>query len=610
MVAIATPRRLRVLIGSDQQDWSNQLRSLSAQFDSLPDNGEALVTISSTIVLDATYTVPESINSRDNPARWRRGNPVYVQVRNDADDAWIDPFFARLIIQREPDPPVDRQITLDLGCKLAWADLFEFEGEQTGTVFGSSEACNLPAARLLEASQVSAGDISLNTWPYQIAYPSGKNTQSFAGQAGQLAWSNDARYLYQGSNGQIVDGQLTFTPQAAIATMTIGTNDIAWEPSPSAEQPAEETKAAASGFDITDTNDATPEVIEVTGDFNDYDPSAFGTGVIYRHTVTTVNSDGDSVGPPITSPTSSVTTLIEDLEINIFQDPGINTQLVQHTNETIAKTYESGLSEPIGQAKLISVIETRQQQEKSIVADGVFGNMQTIYRKTTTFTYTDEVVTQVTESIEEAEIVYNPLSALPWQLRESRLTQTDFISIAPGAYKIRERVGIARIASKSTVNENISNPWALTFRTKTIPASDRNRPPQTEFYDGGLKSNLRHYEAIASYTPRGGSTGRNLKRLYEVPFGFSNAQMTIMASIYRDLTVGRHLGDLIELPSTDALVTSGPLPTVQVIDLTGVYTYLADSLTFDWASEAGAFGFPRITESMACSGIWVSGGYA
>ncbi|MEL6250231.1 MAG: hypothetical protein AAFR15_19745, partial [Cyanobacteria bacterium J06627_15] len=230
MVANLVNRRHRVLIGTDQQDWSAYYGAVEVGYSSLDDGG--LIEITATLTLLNLVGVPESLDPRQNPSRWRPGQPVYLQVRNDADTGWIDPFYARLIITEEPASPADERLTLELGCKLFWADLFELDDEQSGVIFGQAETADVIATRLLQASEVAGGDIALSVWPYSIDYPFGKEGGgSFAAQAGELAWSNDARYLYQDAAGQVRDRQLSLTSAgSAIAQVTVGTNEAVWTP--------------------------------------------------------------------------------------------------------------------------------------------------------------------------------------------------------------------------------------------------------------------------------------------------------------------------------------------------------------------------------------------
>lgn len=594
-------RQLRILIGPDQQDWSAHYKTFGVNYDSLNDESDqGLVKITADLTIGRTITPPESLNPRINPTRWRPGQTVYIQVRNDADDGWLDPWFSRLIITEEPEAPGLGDLQVRLGCKLTWADLFELDDERTGISYGTAEDSNLVASRLLQASEVLPSDISLNTWAYTSNRPIGKNTRSFAGQAGELAYSNNWRYLYQTPAGTITDRELTFdSTTAEISTVTIGTNDIIWEPLNDPQQPPELTKAAGIGYDLSDI--ANPNVSDdpVTGDFNDYDPSAFGTGTVKRTITTDSFNLGTPNSNPVVAPSKTNRVQTYELEVTIFQNPGLPTQLVEYTDKVIIKTYESGFTDPT-RAKLIRIEETLLQRGKSIDPNDNFINMRLVYRKITTFTYgTNEAISRLQSTEEQAEILLDETSLNPWDLRVTREEDSTWAEYAPGRYEQVDVVGIARIAKDSNVDKATQNIWALVTTRTPKPTNNPNTPPTTEFFSVTNEAE-QHYEGEASFIHPGGATGRNRQRLFTVPFGFSDAQMVLMASKHRDLLRGRHRGDEIELAINDALLTSPPLPRVDVSFNGDAFKYLGDALSFESTQT-------RATAH--CLGIWLAGGY-
>ncbi|MEL7503198.1 MAG: hypothetical protein AAFN18_12095 [Cyanobacteria bacterium J06554_6] len=564
MVANLVNRRHRVLFGDDQQDWSAYYGTLSVGYSSIDDDG--YITITATLTILNAIGVPESLDPRQNPSRWRPGQPVYLPVRNDADTGWIDPFYARLIVTEEPASPADERLTLELGCRLFWADLFELDDEQSGVIFGQAETADVVASRLLQTSEVAAGDIALATWPYSIDYPFGKEGGgSFAAQAGELAWSNDARYLYQDAAGQVRDQQFVLVSSgSAIATVVVGTNEANWEPLQSPEQPAETTKAVGVGYVLSSLTNPEVTVDTVSDDFDNYDPSAGGFGTVHRTTTTEGYSEGDPDNTPAPiAPTKTRRVETEELEHTIYQNPSI-LQLVDYQTREEVKTYEAGLADAT-KAKLLQIVETLEQNERSILPDGIATNDRLIYRKTTTFTHgADELITGVQVIEEQAEIILDELSTTPWNLQTTRDEDLSWTDVGAGQLRKREKIRTALIVEDSDFDRNRQNPWALRTRTRTYSPSKNNTPPATEFFDAGTTQEERHYEGTASYVHRGGSTGRNRQRLFTVPFGFSDAQMAGLAATYRDLMIGRHLGDQIELPTTDALLTAPPLPEVWV----------------------------------------------
>jgi hypothetical protein len=90
------------------------------------------------------------------------------------------------------------------------------------------------------------------------------------------------------------------------------------------------------------------------------------------------------------------------------------------------------------------------------------------------------------------------------------------------------------------------------------------------------------YQATINYTQPGGGSGRTRKRLYTLPYGFSQAQCETMAQLHLKLIAGRHRAAIVELPVTDALLTAPPLFPFNVVEPSGrVLHYRADSVTWE-----------------------------
>ena len=602
MPAITPSQRLRILIGADQQDWSDAYTLFEANYESLGDSSDlGLIKVLGTLTISNIYTNPESLNPRVNPTRWRPGTPVYVQARNDADTAWLDTWFSRLRILEEPAAPGLGSLTVGLGCLLAWSDTFQLDADKSGVSFGTAETTDQIAARLLQASDIPASNISLSTWPYSLAYPFGKDTDSFTGKAGELAYSNDWRYLYQNTAGNITDGQLSLTPSSPIAMATIGQNDIVWEPLPDPQQPPELTKVAGIGYDLSTAENPRVVVVPVEGNFADYDPNAAGQGVIERTTTTDSFNAGDPNTNPVAAPTKTNRVHVFSIEALIFQNPGIPTQLVEYTDKVTIRTYETGFTNPIKQAKLVSVVETFRQREKSIIADGEFLNMRTLKVRRSDYSYdANDAISRIATAEEEAEIVYDELSANPWNLRPTLAENFRWAEYAPGRYDREDVVSRALITDRSDIDKATQNIWSS--RTETIPydRSEPNTPPATEYFDGGISEAEVHYEGTASFIHPGGPTGRNRERLYTVAFGFSNAQVVGMAIKHRNMLHGRHRADLVRLAINDTLLTTPPLPEIHVTYQEDTFKYLGDSLGVSFEGE---------TATAECHGIWIDGGY-
>ena len=588
-----TSRYLKLLIGADLQDWSESVGPVVLSWESL-DTG--LIKTTGRVDIVQCSANPESVDPRSNPARWRPGQTLRLQVHDDS-GAWADHPMGRLFILDDPDPPIDGGgITLSVGCWLAWADSFEFDGDETGVALGTGEASNLVASRLLQAQGIPSGSISLSTWPYTLDWPKGKSGQSsYVAQAADLAYSNDYRYLYQNPAGTVTQGQLSLTPATPTVTITLGTNDVLWQPSRDPQRPVEEVKAAGVGYDIEALESGTSETTATFGNKSDYaGTSCTGSGIV--ETLRT-STEWDDSGDPITYTSSTTLGALRGAVYANPADTSLPCDLLEWQEVTTVRSYDAGTK------RLEQVVEQTRQREATLAAGtGVPLQWRTAKLVTTTYSYSDEETISATVTTEQvAEVVMDSASDNPFNLRVVRQEAKRWRKVGE-LWELSESVGVARIARDSGVDKFSSNIWALI--TESSPprlASDGSTaPPKTEFWGEGVTEKERHYEGIAAWVHPGGATGRTRKRLYTVPFGFSNAQMEGLAEKHRDLLVGRNLGAAIELPISDALLTAPPLFQVDVVDDGTTYSYLADGVTWAHAGDQA---------SVFATGIWIGGGY-
>ncbi|NEQ52031.1 MAG: hypothetical protein F6K11_18140, partial [Leptolyngbya sp. SIO3F4] len=508
MTFSASARQLRVLIGG--QDWSDAVNLLSVNYTSLEDSSNrGQIQVEATLELTNAYGLPESTNPRTNPVRWKVGQNVYIQVRNSTNTAFIDTWFSRLFIVAEPSAPSlpDSILSIELGCLLRWHTSFQLDRDASGITLGTAENSSAVASRLLQASDIVPSNISLNSWEYSLDYPFGKDTNSFAEQAGELAWCNDGRILYQNVAGSITDKQLSLTPNSEITTVTIGTNDIVWQPLPDPQQPPETTKCAGAGQDLSTLSNPDVNVVPTTGDFSDYVPGAVGSGTIRRVTTTKSFSPGAPNTVPVTPPTKTTRVQVEELPAMIFQDASDvspSLAVTDFTDTTQVKTYESGFDNPIGQAKLLSIVTTKEQRGKSLLDSDGLANMREVEITSAVRTHdtTSEFITQLVTTSQQAEILLDETTTNPWNLRDIKVETTNWIEISKAVYEEATVNADAVISLRSNVDKTNQNIWAFQVSSSEKTASSENKPPAVEFYDGGTNAAEVHYEGEAYFTDR------------------------------------------------------------------------------------------------------------
>ena len=164
MTANLTARKLRVLIGADLQDWSLAAANFAPSQESISQAG--LVKHFATLDILDLLSNPESINPKANPARWREGQVVVVDVADDGD--WVRVGNLRLL---EIPAASEGLITLQLGCWLAWAAKVSKEGDRSGITLGDETNAAVVAERLLVAAGIPLDSINLGDWEYIQRWP-------------------------------------------------------------------------------------------------------------------------------------------------------------------------------------------------------------------------------------------------------------------------------------------------------------------------------------------------------------------------------------------------------------------------------------------------------
>jgi len=568
-LALSPDTLRRVLIGADQQDWSLAAGPLRLGRASLSERG--LLPITGSLVIYGNSAAPESINSEANPSRWKPGTPVRIEVQ-DSGGTWIPHPLGSLFVLEDPAPPApgEIEITLSLGCWLAWADSFQFQDDRTGIVLGTAEDCSVIAQRLLEAGEIPSGSISLSTWPYQLAYPAiPDQSAGFVGQAGELAYANDFRQIYTTPTGTVADVAPNLSPAVPTITITLGTNDLpGFAPLRDPQNPVELVKVVGQGWPTNPFAGYT-ETEDTTDDAANYANGVLGS-VTANRVITTVSY---ATTPPGISKTTR--TQVLELEATVDLAPATPLQLVPYTDTTETRTYDDST------LQLTQVVTETRQRERTLLADGKALNNRLVRRIIETYSYTDDALTGTTLTEQEAEYLYDTAAANPWQLQTTLATTLSFTDLGAGRWRRREKRREARIRRDSAVDKFASNPWALTTETLTTEGSDgTTQPPATELFESATADEL-HYEGEATWTHPGGSTGRTRERLYTLPVAFSDVHCQAMAERHRALLVGNSKARVLPLQITDALLAAPPLFQVDVIHPTGTtYHYLADALSF------------------------------
>ncbi|MBE7384363.1 MAG: hypothetical protein F6J95_023490 [Leptolyngbya sp. SIO1E4] len=574
MVANVISRSLRVLIGADQQDWSTATGTFVVGRDSLASTG--ILANTATLTLQQNLLNPESLDSWLNPGRWRPGNPVRVQVQNDT-QAWVDHPKGRLFVLSEP--TLNRNsglLTLELGCWLAWGDSQEPADDVSAVVLGTATDFSVVCQRYLEAGGIPPASINLGgPWGHAIARPLPKLSGSYVAFAGQLAYAAGYRYLYTDSAGIVRSAPLDTAPGAPGVTITLGADEVRYDDLIDPQEPAELIRVVGNGFEVSEVESPQTDLSF------DSDSLTFSSEAYY---LTPVTLGGVECVRRITRlKFEQTSSLVMEFPVN----PG-KKAVVDDTTEVRYYEITDGPPYPL-----------KRIWRYTNVARGVInpadGNTTTTRARDVYIDYTrDEQgrVVRVREREFAAEIVYDRASESPYNNRLVREKEQEWIEEGTDRFKYKSTEKLSRIAWQQDAGANGGNVW---FRTQPRPAEFRpalgkgeNAPPSPDTWDGPYSESEKTFEGEATWTHRGGVSGRVRKRVFQLPEGLaiSDAQCSAIAALERDLLVGRKRGKLLQLPITDALLAiDAPLFRVAVVDGGTTYQYLADAIAWEHQTD-------------------------
>ncbi len=251
MTANASASVLQILVGSDQQDWSDARMSFEAGVNQRDRSG--LFKITGRLTLACINTAPESLNPRINQARWCRGQIILVNEINST-GSYVRHRYGWLYILKEPCPPSPKnpKLELEVGCILSLRDYREPSEDQSGIDLGTATTRTTAIGSLLAAAGINTwiGEVPL----YPIAYPLPKERGSYVAQAGEIAYAG-LKALQQLNDGTItaVDLRLPGINATPLMVATVGRDEVQYTPQIGAETPVEELIATGVSVNAIDT---------------------------------------------------------------------------------------------------------------------------------------------------------------------------------------------------------------------------------------------------------------------------------------------------------------------------------------------------------------------
>lgn len=185
-----------------------------------------------TLVLRQRIGFTESLDDRENPSRWGRGNRVLVDVA--ADSGVLQRYLSLRILGSEYEP-IERRLTLQVGCLLALNDYREPPDDKSGVEVGVGKTRTQIINSLLAAAQcpqISSGPTDT------INFPLPRFSGSYVQQAGLVAAA--AGYtLWVDQSEAIQCLPLNLAPETILTTHNLKTELVAYERTQGSEKPAE-----------------------------------------------------------------------------------------------------------------------------------------------------------------------------------------------------------------------------------------------------------------------------------------------------------------------------------------------------------------------------------
>lgn len=588
-LANLTARQLRVYIGADEQDWSLAAGAFTVGQQALSESG--LVQVSGTLQILPVLAAPESLDPAENPARWRRGQPVRIETVNQAGE-WVVHPQGRLFLLDEPElPGDDGAITLNLGCRLARHNAFEFDDDKTGVVVGTPTNSAAVAQSLLEANEIPGAALDLGTWPYSLSIPEGKGqNNSFVQQAGGLAYANDWRYLWQRPDGIVTASALDLSIAAPLVTVILGSNDFSYSRIKVDRSPPNRVKVAGLGTVSTQQSQPIVETSEVEGDRTQFevgDVSCPGSGVISRSTSITSWFTVDSGATMVVQTATTLEAPRSAVAKNPRVTGGFPCSLIAWKEITEEKRFDL-----TNNGRLIrkNTLERQRRFTFTTKVEPILSYATTRDIEETPTYASDEVISSILVVERQARGIIDPESSDPTAQVETRRITTTWRQRGNQTWTKAISERLPKALSNSSPG---SDPAAAVGRASTSTSNTgENQPPRAEFWDGAVIDDDTEFQGEAFYTPPGGLLGRTEKALYQVPYGFSDTQCEAIALKHVALIAGRHRAALIEFPVSDALLAAPPLFPCDVVFPDGeIRHYRIDGLSWSLGpTQASAVG--------------------
>lgn len=584
----ASAHKVKVLIGSDSQDWSKQFFSLQVGWNERDRDG--LFQVTGTLTLACNQFAPESMNPRRNRVRWERGALIKVQV-TDSDGSYVMLPCGWLYILKTPLPPTiaEPYIKIEVGC---WLKLKDYSLPNLIVAKGRTSPVSRTAAiaNCLERAASAYAYDSLKPPPdpqpsppawigtggdYSLRFNLSKVEGSFIQLAGQIAFGG-LQNLYQDNQGQINSISSALTPGTPMLTIKIGApsgEELGYTPTEGSETPVQKLRYVGNRLLPKLNDDYSLSVSEDYGPASIVDPAGGNKPIVIRRiTVEQLLGDGtrtkntkveaplhlvSSVAFPknatlgLDSYTQEVETFEQAADGKLLYSELIEQRLYPAAMPDVFKRQSSSTQAANKNTTIFSkVAKTDYTYKKSVVESQVAVTREPV----------GAIVTNEASIADPAALIPSQYDSIAYsQPRSKREWQRQTVSNQP-LVRIRPDIKV----SSTNPSDRVAQKRALTTKTNLIEISNagQTNPPACERKPQKYSDEEKFIEGYAAFNSYSNEPDDRLRTLELATGAVSSAQLAELAQIEGAILWGRNLGQIIQVPLRDEILNN-PVPLQQ-----------------------------------------------
>lgn len=518
----------------------------------------------------------ESLNPRDNPARWAPGVGVAISV---VYESGAVPLPIQLKILRSPAPPYPGSplLQIPVGDDLALLDYRQPEGDASGVELGTATTRTAVINSLLAAAN-ALGTLGTAIAEYPVTAPAQKLDQGgYIRQAGGFA-AAVGRVIYEVLGGDFIAPKITLSP-TPFKVFSVGTNEGDFFPV--------EGDVPPSAFVVRGTASEAEAIIAnptpTTSEIRDPDD---GNALVQDNRLS-ITGRGTAVFAVEDRRREQAQLIFEDLE-------GDKSMRVSRT-ETKTLGY-SVLEENRGRllTETVSIEEPRGvTQPSSFPNDFTTREASRLHKQ---YFYNDDfVVVRIETEVQEQNGVINNVGVLAsntvrTQLRTSERITERWEDLGGGNWLYT--------ATGRSFGDNRE-------RRRTSATQPGVKPPATQYKEPQFTIDSQDVEGVASFTPLAGDEYRGQAQPLRFPPEtlISAAQANEIAALYGALAQGarwpvRWVAEL----SSDWLANWNPLPRLDFITGETRRAYLAHGISIQLLPDQAAIAGEAIELGTVISG--------